>query len=392
MKNKNIYNFNVNPSRIGTQSEKYDALNRYYGTTDVDPFWVADMDLQSPKFLVEALEKRINHSIYGYTISDPSIFNAIQWWMENQHNVSVNLTSISLSPSVVTTMSMAIKAFTDIGDNIVILSPVYGPFFTTITSHNRNVIDLPLVIENNRFELPYEQIEKSLSKEKVKMFFLCNPHNPGGRVWKRDELEWLVKTCKKNNVLIFSDEIHSDIVYKPHTHHSILSIKDAQDIIIMAHSIGKTFNTSGLKSSFIIIPNNEVKKKLVRQQKLSHVDNINLFGKIAIKTLMSQEGVIYKNELLDYLRKNTEIVFHELSKVSLLNPMLPDATFLVWCDFRRCGAWQETSKKLINEAKVALSGGTFFGASGEGWFRVNCGHPRELLINATERICKIFSH
>ena len=143
MLNTKKYNFDENPSRKGTQSEKYDALISYYGTNNIDPFWVADMDLQSPKFLTDALQKRVNHSIYGYTTSDIKIFNAIKWWMKYEHKINVDIDSISLSPSVVTTMCMVIKAFTNIGDNIAVFSPVYGPFFTSITSNNRNVIDIP---------------------------------------------------------------------------------------------------------------------------------------------------------------------------------------------------------------------------------------------------------
>jgi len=392
MLNTKKYNFDENPSRKGTQSEKYDALISYYGTNNIDPFWVADMDLQSPKFLTDALQKRVNHSIYGYTTSDIKIFNAIKWWMKYEHKINVDIDSISLSPSVVTTMCMVIKAFTNIGDNIAVFSPVYGPFFTSITSNNRNVIDIPLKVENNRFKFPNEEIKKILYDKKVKMIFLCNPHNPGGRIWEKNELEWLVKICTKNNILIFSDEIHSDIVFDPYSHNSILGIKDSEKISIMAHSIGKTFNTSGLKSSFSIVPNLSLRKSLRRQHKLSHVENINLFGKIALQTLFSEEGVEYKKELLDYLKTNTSLVYDKLSNNALLEPMLPQATFLLWCNFNKCGSWQETSKNLINNAKVALSGGTFFGSSGKGWFRINCGHPRLPLLKATDRICKIFSH
>lgn len=392
MINKVQYNFDEVIDRRNTQAEKYDALKRFYGKDDIEPFWVADMDLASPNFLVDKLIDRVKHSIFGYTEKSPELFQSIKWWMKNEHNLDIVTDSIGLSPSVVSTLCMTIQSFSKIGDSIVTFSPVYGPFFSSIKSHKRNLVDLPLKIKNGKFSIPFDELEDILKKDKVKLLLLCNPHNPGGRVWKKDELSKIVNLCKDNNVIIFSDEIHSDIVYKPNVHIPILGLNEAKNISILAHSIGKTFNTSGLKSSFFIIENEIIRNKLIHFQKLAHVDNVNLIGKTAIQVLLSPEGSNYKRQLVDYLRLNTSNVYDKLLNNNKLNPMVSDATFLVWCDFRNYGSWQEVSKILINDAKVALSGGKFFGSSGEGWFRINCGHPRSILLSAVDRICKTFTY
>ena len=390
MINQIQYNFDEVIDRRNTHAEKYDALKRFYGTDDVEPFWVADMDLASPNFLVDKLIDRVKHSIFGYTEKSPELFESIEWWMKNEHNLDINKSTIGLSPSVVSTLCMTIQSFSNVGDSIVTFSPVYGPFFSSVKSHKRNLIDLPLMINNGKFQVPFDRLESILKKNDVKLLLLCNPHNPGGRVWSKDELLKIVRLCKDNNVIIFSDEIHSDIVYKPNIHTPILALNEAKNISILAHSIGKTFNTSGLKSSFFIVENEIIKNKLIHFQKLSHVDNINLIGKTAIQVLLSPEGANYKRQLVDYLRLNTSLAYKKLLINNKLKPMESDATFLVWCDFRNYGSWQEVSKILINDAKVALSGGKFFGSSGEGWFRINCGHPRLKLLSAVDRICKTF--
>ena len=390
MEEKITYDFDTVISRIGTQAEKYDARKQYYGTSDVEPFWVADMDFPSPGFLVEALQTRIDHGLFGYTEKDPSLYESIIWWMSDQHAVDITHEMISLSPSVVSSISMAIEAYTAPGDRVALLSPVYGPFFSTVRLHGREVADCPLRLASGRYEMDWQAIEQTLSDERTKLFLLCNPQNPSGRVWEVDELLELGRLCKREGVLLFSDEIHSDIVYAPVRHTSVLSLSELRDHVIMAHSIGKTFNTSGLKSSFSVVPNADLRTQLRRAHRRAHSDNINLLGKIAITRLFSPDGAEYKRQLNTYLRASTQEVYEKLTAIDGLKPMCPDATFLVWCDFREYGDWRTVSKRLIKEARVALSGGTFFGPAGEGWFRINCGHSRTQLLPAVDRICALF--
>ena len=391
MEKKIEYDFDTVISRLGTQAEKYDAREQYYGTADVDPFWVADMDFPSPAFLVEALQTRVDHGLFGYTEKDPSLYEAITWWMSDQHGVDITHEMISLSPSVVSSISMAIEAYTAPKDRVVVLSPVYGPFFTTVKLHGREVADCPLRLAEGRYEMDWQAIEQALADSKTKLLLLCNPQNPSGRVWEASELVKLGALCKQYGVVLFSDEIHSDVVYAPAKHTSVLSLPEVRDQVVMAHSIGKTFNTSGLKSSFSIVPNPVLRNALRRAHRRAHSDNINLLGKTAITRLFSPDGVEYKRQLNNYLSVSTAEVVNKLAAVEGLVPMQPQATFLVWCDFRAYGDWKAVSTRLIKEAHVALSGGTFFGPAGEGWFRINCGHSRQQLFPAVERICNEFS-
>ncbi|MBT8045798.1 MAG: PatB family C-S lyase [Pontiella sp.] len=391
MDQKIIYDFDAVVSREGTYAEKYDARERFFGSAEVEPFWVADMDLPTPAFLVERLRERIEHPMFGYTEQYDAVFDAIMWWMRNQHGAEVAQNSISLSPSVVTSISMAIQAFTKPTGSVAVLSPVYGPFFSCTQLNGRTVADVPLLVEQGRFAIDYESLEEVLTRPEVSLLLLCNPQNPGGRVWSMEELDQLAVLCRDNEVVLFSDEIHSDIVYPPARHNSLLNVECARDIVLMAHSIGKTFNTSGLQSSFTIIPDPGLRSRFRAAQNRAHAGDINLLGKVALASALSPPGADYKQQLVAYLHENTRQVCERLQQLESVEVMVPEATFLVWCDFRKYGRWQDIFKRLIKEANVALSGGTFFGPAGEGWFRVNCAHPRSQLLAAVDRMVAAFS-
>ena len=390
MEEKIVYDFDTVVSRAGTYAEKYEARQQFFGKADVEPFWVADMDLPTPTFLVDALRARIEHPLFGYTEQYDDVFEAIQWWMNAEHDAHVEAQQISLSPSVVTSISMAIQAFTDPGDTVAVLSPVYGPFFTCTKQNHRKVADCPLRIEQGKFEIDFLALEQQLSRPDVKLMLFCNPQNPGGRAWSFQGLELVVKMCAEHGVIFFSDEIHCDIVYAPHKHNSVLNIPAADDLAVVAHSIGKTFNTSGLQSSFIVIKNERLRSAFRRAQERSHTGDINLLGKVALAHALTPEGAEYKRQLVAYIHENTKQVCERLRQIDGLTVMEPEATFLVWSDFRAFGDWQSVFKTLIQEANVALSGGNFFGPAGEGWFRVNCAHPRSLLLSAVDRIVASF--
>jgi cystathionine beta-lyase len=392
MSEKPIYDFDEVISRAGTYAEKYDARERFFGTPDVEPFWVADMDLPTPGFLVDKLRERIDHPLFGYTEQYDEVFESIRWWMKDQHGADLEAKWISLSPSVVTSMSMAIQAYTAPGDSVALLSPVYGPFFSSITLNGRKPVDIPLQIEEGRFSIDFAALEEAMNRSDVKLMLLCNPQNPGGRVWCRQELEKLVRLCADNEAVLFSDEIHCDIVYAPSRHNSLLTISGADAVGIVAHSIGKTFNTSGLQSSFTIIPDAGLRSRFRAAQARAHTGDVNLLGKIALAQALSPDGAEYKRQLVAYLRENTLQVCDRLSRLSQVDVMIPEATFLVWSDFRRYGPWQEVFRRLVNDANVGLSGGAFFGPAGEGWFRVNCAHPRPLLLPAVDRIVAALSN
>ncbi|HSR88327.1 MAG TPA: PatB family C-S lyase, partial [Pontiella sp.] len=366
------------------------ARERFFGSAAVEPFWVADMDLPTPSFLVDRLRDRLAHPMFGYTEQYEAVFDAIVWWMNSQHRAAVDPKWILLSPSVVTSISIAVQSLTEPGDSVIVLSPVYGPFFSCTKANGRNVVDCPLRIEQGRFELDFTTLEKTMAHANVKLLLLCNPHNPGGRVWSGSELAQLARLCAANNVILFSDEIHCDIVYPPHSHTSILNIAAAAGNCIVAHSIGKTFNTSGLQASFAIVPDAALRRRFRAGLERGHAGDVNLLGKVALASALSPEGADYKQQLVAYLHESIRQVCEKLQVLKNVDVMMPEATFLVWCDFRTYGMWPEVFRRLIHKAGVALSGGTFFGPAGEGWFRINCAHPRSQLLPALDRIIAEF--
>jgi len=390
MDQKIVYDFDRIVSRAGTYAEKYEARERVFGSAEVEPFWVADMDLPSPAFLVEALRTRMEHPLFGYTEQYAAVFDAIRWWMNDQHQARVERSWISLSPSVVTSISIAVQTMTKPGDTVIVLSPVYGPFFSCTKVNDRMIADCPLRVEHGRFEMDWDALVQLLSRPDATLLLLCNPHNPGGRVWSATELLRLARLCAAHGVTLFSDEIHSDIVYPPHRHTSLLAIDEAHATTIVAHSIGKTFNASGLQASFTIIPDPILRQRFRIGLDRTHAGDVNLLGKVALATALSPAGAEYKRQLVAYLHENTRRVCEHLQALEGADVMVPEATFLVWCDFRQYGAWPAVFKRLIDNARVALSGGTFFGPAGEGWFRINCAHPRSLLLPAVHRIVAEF--
>ncbi|HKL22894.1 MAG TPA: aminotransferase class I/II-fold pyridoxal phosphate-dependent enzyme, partial [Tichowtungia sp.] len=304
MDQKIIYDFDTVVSREGTHAEKIESCERLFGRADVEPFWVADMDLPTPAFLTDRLQERIRHPLFGYTEQYDEMFNAIKWWMSNQHNTDVNRRSILLSPSVVTSISMAIQAFTQPGDSVALLSPVYGPFYSCTTANKRTVADCPLMLEKGRFEIDFPALEAVLAKPEVRLLLFCNPHNPGGRVWRRNELEQMAALCAARHVVLFSDEIHCDIVYPGNEHCSLLTIDAAREIGLVAHSIGKTFNCSGLQASFVMVADSELRTRFRNALNCAHAADINLLGKVALAHTFSPAGAEYKQQLTAYLQEN----------------------------------------------------------------------------------------
>lgn len=386
MDQKIVYDFDAVVSREGTHAEKYDARKRVFDSADVEPFWVADMDLPAPEFVLEQLRERLTNPLLGYTGHYAELFDAVVWWMFSQHGTSVQRDWISLSPSVMTSVSIAIQSLTRPGDSVVVLSPVYGPFYSAVQVNGRRVVDCPLRLEHRRFEIDWLALERALLRPETTLLLFSNPQNPGGRVWLREELVRLACLCVRAGVMIFSDEIHCDIVYSPCRHASLLSVDEAVSISVVAHSIGKTFNLSGLQTSFCIVPDEGVRERIRAGFERVHAGDVNLLGKVALAAVLSPAGAEYKRQLVVYLQENTRRVCEALQALDSVEVMVPDATFLVWCDFRKCGDFRTVFRRLIDGAGVGLSAGTFFGAAGEGWFRINCAHPRSRLLPAVGRI------
>jgi len=391
MNNKSVPDFAIHVPRETTDATKFAARKSVFKNESVQPLWVADMDLAAPSFLQEALHRRIAHPCYGYTVQSTQLKTSVKWWMEQEHALRIDLSAISFSPSVVASISNAIAAFTRSGEGVALFSPVYERFYSAIRYNQRNVVNIPLLPDQGRYDIDFASFRKACAGGKVRLLLFCNPQNPSGRVWTRAELTELVQICNEFNVFLFSDEIHSDIVFPPKKHTSILSVQEVGPKTLVAHSIGKTFNASGLEGSFLLIPDTGQHKLFQTRAKTTHTADINLLAKTAIKTLLTDQGQVYKKNLLDFLKQNRDTVKKHLAPMTDLFLMYPESTFLAWINFRETGLSHEKIKeKLIFEAGLGLSDGRAYGPAGERWFRLNFAVAQTELKKALEKLSQTF--
>lgn len=386
------YNFDEIVPREGTNCIKYDALERFFGSKDVLPLWVADMDFKTPDFIVDAIKKRAEHEIYGYTFRDDAYYNSIIGWMERRHNWKIKKDWISFSPGVVAGLTFGIEAFSKPGDGVVVQPPVYFPFFDCVKGTKRKLIENPLKIENGRYTFDFEDLKAKIDK-KTKLLLLCNPQNPGGTVFTREELTELAAICLENKIMVISDEIHSDLIFNGNKHIPFASLSDeiAQNCMVsMAPS--KTFNVAGFSSSIVIIPNKTKFARYERAIGVAHLYMGNIFGSVAMEAAYAH-GDNWLDQMLDYMWDNYKILeeFFE-TKLPKVKVMKPEATYLIWLDFREYGMKNaELMKFTIENAKVGLNDGGRFGTGGDGWLRINIGCPRSVLIEALKRLEKAFA-
>lgn len=374
------YNFDKIIDRKNTNSVKYDKLEHYFGKEDLLPFWVADTDFNVPDCISNAIIKRAEHAIYGYSFRGKDCILSVQNWLKNRHDWEVKEEWISSSPGVVTALSLLLMSLTEKGDKIAVQPPVYHPFFHVINDTERSLVHNPLIRTENSYEMDFEHLEQ-LAKDGLKAIIISNPHNPVGRVWTKDELLQLGEIAKKYDFLIISDEIHQDLIYKNHKHISLASLSDdlaQRTITCIAPS--KTFNVAGLASSVIIIPNQELKKTYEKLLCAMHLDAGNLFGHVAMQAGY-EHGAEWLNQLMEYLQCNVDYVREFLKKnipeIKLVNP---EATYLLWLDCRDLNISSEKLNQiLINEAGLALNKGTTFGKEGNGYMRLNIGCPKSML-------------
>lgn len=386
------YNFDEIIPREGTNSLKYDARKQVFNSSDILPLWVADTDFKTPDFIVNAIKKRAEHEIFGYTFKPDSYYRSIIGWMQRRHNWSIKKEWISFSPGVVAGLTCAIKAFSNPGDGVVVQPPVYSPFFSCVEGTGREIVRNPLIIKNNRYTFDFHNLKSQINK-KTRLLLLCNPHNPGGMVWKNEELEELGSICNKNNILIISDEIHSDLIFKGNRHIPITMVSEetAKNSIILS-APSKTFNIAGLTTSVVIIPDKKKFEQFEKILNLAHLGMGNIFGAVALEAAYSY-GDEWLNQLLDYLWNNylylKKFFNNNLPGVKVMNP---EATYLVWLDFREYGMDdKELTKLIVDKAKVGLNNGAGFGIEGNGWMRLNIGCPRSVLAEGLNRLNNAFS-
>jgi cysteine-S-conjugate beta-lyase len=380
------YNFDELIDRTQSSSVKYDGRQAFFGNPDVLPLWVADMDFRTPDFIIDAIRKRLDHEIFGYTFRPASYTEAIVNWLKRRHNWEIKPEWISFSPGVVAGLTMAIEALSNPGDGVIIQPPVYFPFFDSVKGTNRTMIENPLRIENGRYYFDFEDLKKKITP-KTRLLLLSNPHNPGGMAWNEKELTELARICLDNKIIIISDEIHADMVFDGFKHTPLAGISEefAQNAVIcMAPS--KTFNTAGLTTSFLVIPNKRHFVAYERVMRLPHLHMGNIFGTVALEAAFTH-GDEWLKQLMAYLQENfnfLEQFFQEnLPEVKV---MRPEATYLIWLDYSVYGLDDETLRQKHIDSGVGMNPGVQFGKQGSGYMRINIGCPRSVLSEALNRI------
>ncbi|MHB9056269.1 MAG: MalY/PatB family protein [Paludibacteraceae bacterium] len=381
------YNFDEIIDRHNTGAIKIEKCKALFGTEDVIPLWVADMDFRTPDFITNSIEKRLEHPILGYTTPCEDYFKSVLNWIEYLHDWKVEREWLGFLPGIVPGLAFAVNAFTLPNDEIIVQPPVYPPFMNVPTNNGRKVVYNPLKKINDRFEMDLEDFERKITG-RTRLFILCNPHNPGGRAWDKETLIKIAEICWKHGILVVSDEIHSDMAL-PGNHHTpfatVSELAEQNSITYMAPS--KTFNMAGLISSSYIIPNKVIRKKFSEFLENSELSNGNIFAYIAAKAAY-KNGAEWLNQLIDYIQGNVKYVVDFLSEnVPQIKPMIPQASFLIWLD---CGGFDmntnEIQNFMIKKAKLGLNKGTTFGPGGERHLRLNIGCPRSVLVEAMENL------
>ncbi|MGV3010193.1 MalY/PatB family protein [Streptococcus thoraltensis] len=382
------YNFTDVPERIKTNAIKWQKVKQ---DSEIIPLWIADMDFHVFPAMTEALEEFAKISVFGYDAPKDSLYQAIQDWERTQHQVAVNKEDIVLIEGVVPAISVAIKAFTDKGDAVLINTPVYPPFARSVTLAERLLVTNSLVDNDGHFEIDFDQLEKDLVNNAVKLYIFCSPHNPGGRVWTREEMVKVAELCRKHGVYLVSDEIHQDLALFGNKHHSLLSVSlDYQDFALVLASATKTFNLAGTKNSFALIPNPKLRKAFTDAQLANNQHEVSTLGFLATETAL-RYGKDWLDELKTVLETNINLLTETLTTQTDIKVMKPEGTYLVWLDFSDYSIdHNELGRILQEDVKLILNDGVTFGKEGEYHFRLNAATPISLLEKALKRLVKAF--
>lgn len=383
-----IYNFDTIIDRKGTDCIKVDACEEYFGKKDVIPFWIADMDFKTPDFVIEALRKRLDHEILGYPMRPKSFFEATKNWLKRRNNWDCKIEDMYFSPGIVPAINIAIHAFTQPKDAVMIFTPVYHPFIYAIRDNDRTLVQSSLLENKGHYTMNFEDIENKIKENNVKVLIFCSPHNPVGRVWTKEELQQLGELCVKYKVLIISDEIHSDLVFKPNKHIHFASLSDdfaCNMLTFIAPS--KTFNLAGLFTSVIHSSCPEILSKMKDYIDKLHISGGNLFGNIALEAAYNN-GDNWLDQLNVYIEKNCDFVVNYLkSNIPSITTYKPEGTYLMWLDCRKMDLNQEDLTKFwISDARLALNSGDIFGKEGKGFMRLNVACPFSVLEQAMEQL------
>lgn len=380
--------FDTVPNRRGTNCFKYDFAREMGMPEDVLPLWVADMDFPTAPAVLERLHALAEHGIFGYTGVKDAYFSAVHNWYAQRFGWETQRSWLVTTPGVVFAIAIAIRAFTQKGDAILIQQPVYYPFANKVTENDRQLVVNPLVLKNGRYEMDFADMERKIVDYHVKMLLLCSPHNPVGRVWTKEELLRVGEICQKHGVLVVSDEIHADFTYAGHTHRVFASVKsEFADFTITCTAPSKTFNLAGLQNSNIFIPNRQLRHAYKKELSACGCGGTNCMGMAACQAAY-EAGADWLEQLKQYLAGNLayirQFLREKLPEIALIEP---EGTYLVWLDLRKLGLTEQQQRQLIvQDAKLWLDAGTLFGQGGEGFERINIACPRTTIEQAMQRL------
>ena len=385
------YNFNEKIDRSENHSAKWAEMEMKFGRKDLTPMWVADMDIKAAPEIVEAMKKKVEQEIFGYVYRPDSYYESAANWLKKRFGYEISPSTLIHSPGVVPSMSILVKMLTKETDRILIQSPVYPPFAAAVKDNGRKLIENNLIKdEKGYYTIDFEDLENKLALEDVTLFILCNPHNPVGRVWRREELEKMGELCKKHNVRILADEIWRDLIMPGYKHIPMASInKEIEDITITLFSPTKSFNLAGLQASFATFPRAEERKEFDDILGQMDVKRNNPFSLVAFETAY-EKCENWLEQLIEHIDGNMQYVIDFINeRLPMIKTVKPEGTYLMWLDFNNIGIAQDKIQEfLINEAKVAMNDGATFGENGKGFARMNVACPRYMVEEAMEKIEK----
>ena len=376
------YDFDEIIVRKGTDCVKYDDLQGVFGRTDLLPMWVADMDFRTPKFVVDAIRQRLDHEVLGYTLPCESWYENIIQWVGRRHNMQVKKEDITFVPGIVRGIAFAVNCFTQPGDKVMVQTPVYHPFFLVTEHNHREVVYISLEVYDGQVHINFDNFEQKI--QGCKLFILCNPHNPGGRVWTLQELQRIAEICEHNGTKVISDEIHADLTLPGYEHHSYSTVSEAareHSITFMAPS--KAFNMPGLSSSYSLIFNRDIREKFNAYMEASELSMGNMFAYLSCAAAYAH-GEDWLKQMLAYVQGNIDYTEQYLqANIPSISMLKPQASYLVFLDCRKLNLTQEKLVDLfVDKAHLALNDGTMFGHEGKGFMRLNVGCPRSILQRA----------
>ena len=382
------FDFDSVIAREGSQSVKFDGRQHYFGTADVTPLWVADMDFAVPECVTQALQERIKHPIFGYTLYPESLYQAIIDWFARRHHWEISREWIVMAPGVVPSLFAAVQAFAKVGEGVIVQPPVYFPFFSAVTTNNRQLILNPLQENNGHYEMDFSHLQ-NCAEQGARLLLLCSPHNPVGRVWSEQELQEVLRIARHYDLTILSDDIHADLTYPGVSHTMLGRLAQPEDKIITAVAPNKTFNIPGLGLSALIIPQIEQRNAIKQVFESLHVGNSNPLSMVAFEAAY-RGGDAWLDSLMHYLQDTCDFVADYLQKnIPQIKLRKPESTYLLWLDCRNLAMSDlQLREFFVKQCKLGMNPGSVFGDGGSGFMRMNIGTNRAQIESALKSIHK----